>query len=85
MIKSTKKKETMIKMQKIKLIREETDADYLEAKNALDSCNNNLFLAINSIREKRKHLTRNEELFIINKLKKIMPNSSHNNNYNKKN
>ena len=72
-------------MQKIKLIREETDADYLEAKNVLDSCNNNLFLAINSIREKRKHLTRNEELFIINKLKKIMPNSSLNNNYNKKN
>ena len=48
----------MIKRWRIKLIREETDADYLEAKNVLDSCNNNVFDAINSIREKRKHLSR---------------------------
>ena len=71
----------MIKMQKIKLIREKTNADYLEAKSILNDCNENVFLAIKTIKEKRKHLTRNEELFIINKLKKLMPNLSHNNNY----
>ena len=75
----------MIKMEKIKLIRSKTNVDYLEAKSVLNNCNENVFLAIKTIKEKRKHLTRNEELFIINHLKKLMPNSSHNNNYNKNN
>ena len=75
----------MIKMEKIKLIRSKTNADYLEAKSVLNNCNENVFLAIKTIKEKRKHLTRNEELFIINHLKKLMPNSSLNNNYNKNN
>ena len=48
----------MIKMQKIKLIREKTNADYLEAKSILNDCNENVFLAIKTIKEKRKHLTR---------------------------
>ena len=65
----------MIKMQKIKLIREKTNADYLEAKSILNDCNENVFLAIKTIKEKRKHLTRDEELLVINHVKKFMPNS----------
>jgi len=59
----------MIKMEKIKLIRSKTNADYTEAMDVLNNCNQNVDKAILSIKG-RGNLTKAEEQAIIRHLTK---------------
>ena len=59
----------MIKMEKIKLIRSKTNADYSEAMNILNNCNQDVNKAILNI-QGRGNLTKNEEQAIIKHLTK---------------
>jgi len=59
----------MIKMEKIKLIRSKTNADYSEAMDVLNNCNQDVNKAILNI-QGRGNLTKNEEQAIIKHLTK---------------
>ena len=59
----------MIKMEKIKLIRSKTNADYSEAMDVLNNCNQDVNKAILNI-QARGNLTKNEEQAIIKHLTK---------------
>ena len=56
----------MIKLDKIKLIREKTNADYSEAMEVLNNCNEDVHKAITTI-QARGNLTKLEEQYIIKK------------------
>ena len=56
----------MIKLDKIKLIREKTNADYSEAMKVLNNCNEDVNKAITTIKA-RGNLTKAEEQYIIKK------------------
>jgi len=59
-------REVMIKLDKIKLIRQKTNADYSEAMKVLNNCNEDVYKAITTIKA-RGNLTKAEEQYIIKK------------------